>query len=577
MRRLSDLYARHVSRPATAVALLVTAALLPLAAVALGWDWYLDSPLLVVLAVAGGYAAGAGLERRWAVVGVVAAAAALVTANQVHGEPYHWLDDLVFFLVVVGGPAAAGAAVTTRARQVRRLTQLRAELEELQGLDVAAARLEEQSRISGEVHTRLAEQIAAIALRAEGARRAQDRTALAVIETEARSVLDRMREALGTIRAVDEPRPPEPGPEVVAPRLTFLDLAVPAVIGLAVAVETAVISDARGPGWANAVAALLVVAPLVARRRHPIVATTVSSAAGVGMSAVLTPLPETVSGVALLTLIFYSVGAWCRSWWWLAGWAAAALGSVAMEAVSGGTGAGGDDQWIVLFWSVGAVAVGRVTAGWQERVRRTAEAVEELERGRGAAVRMAVARERETLASELHDTVAHAMTVVCLQAGAHGRGEDHGEALRTIATVAEKSLVELRDGLEALESAGNPLDHSRIAALGRRVGVDLQVTAEETEPGSAAALAYRVIREAVVNVARHAPGAPAAVRVCRSGNDLAVEVLDEGSRRRTTLEGTGTGLRGLAETLESVGGRLEWGAREPRGFRVAAVIPQEQR
>lgn len=565
-------------RPATALAVLVTAALLPLAAVALGWDWYLDGPLLVVLAVAGGYAAGAGLERRWAVVGVVAAATALVAANQAHGEPYHWLDDVVFFLVVVGGPAAAGAAVTTRARQVHRLTQLRAEIEELQGLDVAAARLEEQSRISGEVHTRLAEQIAAIALRAEGARRAQDRTALAAIETEARRVLDRMREALGTIRAVDDPRTPEPGPEVVGPSLTLLDLVVPAVVGLAVAVETAVISDARGPVWANAVAALLVVAPLVGRRRHPIASTAVSSAAGVAMSAVLTPLPETVSGVALLTLIFYSVGAWCRRWWWIAGWGAAALGSVAMEAVSGGAGgADGDDQWIVLFWSVGAVAVGRVTAGWQERVRRTAEAVEELERGRGAAVRMAVARERETLASELHDTVAHAMTVVCLQAGAHRAGEDHEEALRTIASVAEKSLVELRDGLEALESVGNPLDHSRIAALGRRVGVDLQVSAEDTEPGSAAALAYRVIREAVVNVARHAPGAPAAVRVCRSGNDLAVEVVDEGSRRRTTFEGTGTGLRGLAETLESVGGRLEWGDREPGGFRVAALIPKEQR
>lgn len=566
-------------RPAAAFALLLTAGLVPVTAVAVGWGWYLDGPLMVLLAVIGGYAAGAWLPRRWVVVGVVAAAAALVTANQAHGDRYHWLDDLVFFLVVVGGPAAAGAAVTTRARQVRRLRGLQAELEELQRIEVAAARLEEQSKVLGQVHARLAEQIAGIAIRAEGARRTADATALAAIETEARSVLDRLREALGSMRADDGAGPPLSAPAHTAPRLTVLDVLVPAAVGLAMAIETAVISDARGPVWANAVAALVVVAPLVERRRHPIVAAASSSAAGVAMSAVLTPIPETVTGVALMTVIFYSVGAWCRRWWWLVGWGAAALGTVATEWVSRRNGGlTGDDEWIVLFWTVGAVAVGRITAGWQERVRRTKAVVDVLERGRGAAVRLAVAQEREALASELHDTVAHAMTVVCLQAGAtQHAGGNHEDALRVIASVSERSLVELRDGLEAMESADKPLDHSRIAALGRRVGVDVQVSADHTESGPAAALAHRVIREAVVNVARHAPGASAAVRVCRSGNDLSVEVVDNGSQQRAALKGTGTGLAGLAETLESMGGKLEWGHRDPGGFRVAALIPQEQR
>lgn len=567
-------------RPAVALALLLTAGVVPLIAVALRWDWYMDGPLMVVLAVVGGYAAGAWLPRRWVLVGVVAAAAALVTANQADSDRYHWLDDLVFFLVVVGGPAAAGAAVTARARQARRLSELQAELEEVQRTEVATARLDEQSRISGEVHARLAEQIAAIMVRAEGARRAADPTALAAIETEARSVLDRLREALGSMRIDGRPDAAVPVSEDTVPRLRVLDVAVPAAIGLALAIETAVISSARGPVWANAIAASAVVAPLVARRRHPIVAPATSSAAGVAMSAVLTPLPETVTGVALLTVIFYSVGAWGRRWWWLVGWALAALGTVSMGWVSrrNGGASGGDDQWIVLIWAVGAVAVGRITAGWQERVRRTKAVVEELERGRGAVVRLAVAKEREVLASELHDTVAHAMTVVCLQAGAHkSAGTDYDDALQVIASVAERSLVELRDGLEAMESADKPLDYSRIAALGRRVGVDLRVSADDIEPGPAAALAHRVIREAVVNVARHAPGASAAVRVHRSGNDLAVEVVDDGSKQPATLNGTGSGLRGLAETLEPMGGKLEWGYREPRGFRVAALIPQEQR
>ncbi len=568
-------------RSAVAIALLLTAVLAPVAAVARGWDWYVDGPLMVLLPVIGGYAAGAWLPRRWSVAGVVGAAAILVAVNQARGDLYHWIDDMVFFLVVVGGPAAAGAAVTRRARQVRRLRRLQAELEELERIDVAAARLDEQSRVIAEVHAGIAEQIAAIAIRAEGARRAADVTALAAIESEARSVLDRLREALGSMRASDAPPPtPSAAPARPAPGPTVLDVLVPAGLGIAMAVETTVSSDARGPAWANALAALAVAAPLVARRSHPIAATAASAAAGVVLSAFLTPVPATVTGVALLTVMLYGVGAWCRRWWWILGWVIGASGPVAMEWVSGPSSeaAGGDDEWIILFWTVGAVAVGRITAGWQERVRQTEDVVAALESGRGAAVRLAVAREREALASELHDTVAHAMTVVCLQAGAQQRvGGRQDEALQVVATVAERSLVELREGLEAMESAENPLDRSRIAALGRRVGVDLHVSADEAGSGPAAALAHRVIREAIVNVARHAPGASASVRVHRSGNDLSIEVVDDGTSEGATLTGTGTGLRGLAETLETTGGKLEWGQREAGGFRVAALIPQERR
>ncbi len=565
-------------RPAVALAFLVAAALVPVAAVTAGWNWYLDGPLMVLLAVIGGYVAGAWLPHGWGVSGAVAVAVVLVAVNQAHDDHYHWLDDLVFFLVVVGGPAAAGAAVTTRARQVRRLTRLQAQLEELERVEVAAARLDEQNRVVAEIHAGLAEQIAAIAIRAQGARRAADATALPAIETEARSVLDRLRETLGSMRADDGTRgddvalAPATDTEQTAPRLTVLDVVVPAVIGATLAIETAVISDARGPWWANAAAAFALVAPLVARRRYPIEATAISSAIGLAMSASLTPVPDTVTGVALLAVMFYSVAAWCRRWWWLVGWAVAALGTLGMEWVSGG-----GVEWIVLAWGAGAVALGRITAGWQERVRRTGAVVDSLERSRGAAVRLAVAQEREVLASELHDTVAHAMTVVCLQAGAQQRvGGRYDDALRVIASEADKSLVELRDGLDAMENAADPLDPSRLVALGRRVGVDLRVSVEGAGGGPAATLAHRVIREAVVNVARHAPGASAIVRVHRIGDTLSVEIVDDGSQGPAVLNGSGTGLRGLGETLEGIGGNLEWSHRRPRGFRVAALIPQEQ-
>lgn len=570
-------------RPYTAIVLIAAAGGLPLLAVVRGWDWYLDGPVLLLVALAGGYAAGAWLPRVLAAAAVVLAVAALVVTNQLDQQGYHWLDDTVFFVVVVGGSAGAGAAVTLRARQVRRLERLAAELDEQQRVEVAAARLEEQNRVHQDVHTRLAERIAGIALRAEGAQRAPDEEALAVLEAEARGVLDQLRAALGTLApdaavVAAEPARPEAAPRA---RMSPLDLGLAATLGVALAVETLVHSLARGPGWANVVASLLVAAPLVLRRSRPLLAVGTSLLAAIAMSAWLTPVPATVTGVGLLVVVFYTVGAWCSSWWWVPGWFMAASGAVVMEEVSGlaDDGDAGDAGWIVLVWMVAAVLVGRVAAGWQERVRRTADLGEALERGRGAAVRLATARTREELASELHDSVAHAMTVVCLQAGAQRRAPaDPGAALQTIATTAAASLAELRDGLDAIETTERPLDASRLAALGRRVGIDVAVSEALPAPtGLAAALAFRVVREAIVNVARHAAGSAAEVTVTWAERTLRVEVVDRGGGPGPVEVGSGSGLTGLAGVVAGAGGSLTWGPRDGGGYRVVAEIPEEER
>ena len=553
-----------------------------------GWEWYLDGPVVLLLALLGGYAVGAWLPPVLAGACVTATTAALVAAQQLHDDDYHWLDDTVFFLVVVGGPAIAGAAVTVRARQVRRLEQVRAEYDEQQRVDVAAARLEEQNRIQEQVHSRLAERIAGIAVRAEGAQRhpaGHDATDdLGVIETEARAVLDQLRAALGSLapQPVDEPlgevveEPVEPAlEERTTPRISLRDWGAPVVLGVALAVETAVVDAARGPMWVNLLAALAVTAPLVVRRRRPVVAATLVSLAGIVMSAWLTPIPETVTGVALVVVVFYSAGAWCRGRTWLAGWAVATVGMVAMTLVSGVPGGEEDSVAIVLLWTTGAVLVGRVTAGWQERLQRTEQIVAALEEGRGAELRLAVARERQAIASQLHDTVAHAMTVVCLQAAATQRaGGDVDGTLDTIVGTATASLAELRDGLDEFETSAHPLDRSRIAALGRRTGVDVVVTSSApVPPGPGAALAFRVVREAVVNAARHAPGSAVEVRIHSTGDLLSVEVLDDGGAGDPLEVGTGSGLTGLSEAVISMGGSMSWGRRDEGGFRVVAWIP----
>ncbi|MHA7861447.1 sensor histidine kinase [Tessaracoccus sp. Y36] len=541
-----------------------------------GFDWYLDGPTLLI-AILAGYTAGAWLPRLEAAGSVVLSTSLLVLANQALGDGFHWLDDLVFFAVLVGGPALAGAAVKARALHVGRLARLQAELEEQQRIDVEAARLDVLNGVQAEVHADLAERIAGIALRAEGALRGGDRTALPVLERQARQVLDLLRDAVGSMREETPTAADVPEPEPTAPRTDWSpsDALMAAALAVAMGVEVALTSDARGPLlWVDVVGAAAVCTPLVWRRTHPILAAAVSSALGVLMSAWLTPISSLVTGIALLSALFYSIGAWCPARRLLLGGAITAAGVVAIELVGPGEGVGP-----VLLWSLSALLLGRIVSGWQERLRRTREVVEALERGRGAAVRLAVAREREALASTLHDTVAHGMTVVCLHAGARQRqGSGQDATLSLIAQVAAQSLDELKNGLETIESRAAPLDPARLAAIGRRAGVDVTVSADPVPAGAAAVLAHRIVREAIINVARHAAGATAQVRVRRLPGAIMLEVLDGGAEHTGNAlpgTGTGTGLKGLAAAIAAAGGTLDTGPTAGGGFRVAATIPQE--
>ena len=377
-------------RTSLTAGLVLAASALPVVALVAGWDWYLDGPLLLLVAVISGYAAGTWLPRVPAALSAVLSASVLVVVNQLHERAYHWLDDTVFFGVLVGGAVGAGAATALRAQQVRHLERLAAELDEQQRTAVAAARLEEQTRIQQQVHAGIAERIAGIAILADGAERSRDGDAFAVLEEEARSVLDQLRSALGSLAPIDPPEPePEPSPCL---RATTTSRRGPRrstwpwrrALGIGLAVETTVHpspGDRSGRTSSSPRSSRpprpAAVTPAGGRRRVP--------RAGVVMSAFLTPIPATVTGVALLVIVFYSVGAWCRSRWWIAGWLLAATGTLVMEQVSGlaDDGADGDPQWIVLAWTVAAVVVGRLAAGWQERVRRTARVVDGARPGPG--------------------------------------------------------------------------------------------------------------------------------------------------------------------------------------------------
>ena len=253
--------------------------------------------------------------------------------------------------------------------------------------------------------------------------------------------------------------------------------------------------------------------------------------------------------------------------------------------------------WILLLGGVNAVVwyAGRRTRTHGERLRRLER--EKLERETQA--RLAVAEERARLARELHDIVAHSVSVMMLQAaGARsvlsqnpGRAE---VALRRIVEAGQQSTGELRRMLNVLRAPGEgtareaqvlqPVAQlSDLDALVRRVqaaGVSAQVHVDG-EPAvldrSVDLTAYRIVQEALTNTMKHAgPDTHVWVQLTWSDDQLHVEVADDGSGSATsspTAISTGSGLAGLRERVRAVGGHLEAGPRPDRGFRITAVLP----
>ncbi len=240
---------------------------------------------------------------------------------------------------------------------------------------------------------------------------------------------------------------------------------------------------------------------------------------------------------------------------------------------------------------------GCVWAGgrWARLSRQHAE---DLEFRRRVEAQEAVLCERARIARELHDIVAHSVTVMVLQAAGARRMLDSDaarvrQALGHIEGAGEQAMGELRRMLTALRlsypedaapdgATGRPqpglgdVDHlvGTIAAAGVRVH-----TRVEGEPRRLAAsvdlAAYRVVQEALTNVTKHVgPGAEVDVRLAWADFELTVQVTDDGRGRRAERAlSTNHGLLGLRERLAIVGGRLEADPLPAGGFRVTAVLP----
>ena len=564
-------------------------------------QWQSDGPVAMLTAAGCGLLAGAICPTALAATSCLLGAALLTVANQAENSGSDtWTNDLTFFLVMLGGPALLGALLGIRTRQLNRLHRLSVTRSAQHASEVRATRLEEQNRIASGVQHGVIQAMGAIVVQARGADRTESvsevRDALSAIEASARHALDDLRAHVGLLR--------EPPGESQAPteadgqraatmppariRLGRLDL-LAAASAVPVAVESVLGGSSRGPAWANVTIALLLGVPVLLRRQQPIATAGAFAAIATAASATLTPMGAMVTSSIPLLLVSYAVGSHLRRWRSrLAGVAVLWLGVILVGSVAPAESQDSDGQLPILVWITLAVLGGIAAADRSGRVGRLNSLLAEIELGRAADLRLVAAQQRHAVARDLHDSVAASMTVVCLHAAAARNGLSSGAraahtALSTIAETAQSGLRELRASLDVLdEAAPDPLpDLDTVVEDARAAGMLVRMSAASDVgdlPVATRSTVARVVREALVNAARHAQGAAVDVRIgCRDGR-VEVEVVDTGSvaagsRHRRQVTGTGHGLSGLAERVEHHGGRLEFGPVAPRGFRVTAVLP----
>ena len=232
-------------------------------------------------------------------------------------------------------------------------------------------------------------------------------------------------------------------------------------------------------------------------------------------------------------------------------------------------------------------------AALAEREREAAEMRATLaEREREAAARIAVAEERTRIARELHDIVAHAVSVMVLQVGAVRHKlpqelEDDREALSRVEGAGRTALVEMRRLLGAMRRDGDGLDlapqpgldglESLVDDVGRAgLPVQLHVDGDRFPlPRAIDLSAYRILQEGLTNALKHAGASRADVTVRYRPDEIELEVADDGAGAATS-DGLGHGLVGIRERVKIYGGEMSAGTAPAGGFVLSARLPVER-
>jgi signal transduction histidine kinase len=367
--------------------------------------------------------------------------------------------------------------------------------------------------------------------------------------------------------------------------------------------EAAAIPGVDVPTRAEEVAGLVVtIAPLALRRRAPIAALLVAAAGFVGSRILLDAAEASIVGIAL-SISIYSAAAYGRAphRHWACGVAAAAvIGELWRELTLDIPGVEADTDLVkvfaMVFYAALIVAMWALGSAMGSGRRRAAELLDrtlQLERQREENARRAVFDERVRIARELHDVVAHHVSVMGVQAGAarlvmERDPESATASLASIERASRQAVEELHRLLGFLRQAGDPDDLGARPGVGQlrtlaadMSGPDLTVEVgiegeERSLPPTVDVSAYRIVQEALTNTLKHAGATHAGVRIRYWPGEIEVEVVDDGRARPAATNGSrpgGLGLVGMRERAALHGGRLEAGPRRGGGFAVRAKLP----
>lgn len=345
---------------------------------------------------------------------------------------------------------------------------------------------------------------------------------------------------------------------------------------------------------------LLLVIPLFWRRSFP--ETVMLIVAGLAFVQVALDYRYEVGDLAV-PLVVHAVAAYGRDRRW--SWAAVALGLLGACLASWRWFVREDYRGLLANLAICSVSVAvAYLVGRQQARHVQSSAASDAERGRlldeqqQRRSEMAAALERTRIARELHDIVAHSLSVVVVQAeggraAAKTKPELAPQVLQTIATTARTALGDMRRLVGVLRTGGEPESShpdyapaptlrdvaelvAQISAAGQQVS--LQITGDERDvaPGTGLA-AYRLVQESLTNVIKHAgPSATTEVNIHYAPHEVHLSVLDDGRGASATQDGQGNGLVGMRERIALQGGSVAAHPRSGGGFIVTATLPTDQ-
>jgi signal transduction histidine kinase len=343
------------------------------------------------------------------------------------------------------------------------------------------------------------------------------------------------------------------------------------------------VPDGRQP--VRALLCLALVVPLLLRRRHPLPVSAVVAGAVVAQVLVVPYVPF-LAGLLPLTIANYSVATYARTWrpvgLLLALVAVAAIFARIPEERAAG------EVLFTLFVVVGTWVAGDVVHSRVERAHATVTAARVTLAEQERASVLALEGERARIARELHDVIAHSVSVMGVQAGAARTlldtdVEGARDALRAIEATARDSVVELQRLLMVLRDGDQPTDRSpqpgltQLPALVARMRdaglpVELHAGAElDGVPTGVDLAAYRIVQEALTNALKHS-GTSTLVRVARDEHQLILEVRNRIAPGRASAGG-GHGIVGMRERAHVYGGAISAGPDGPDFFAVRASLP----